>query len=256
MSKSDAVQRSLGDRLAELAEACRILDMEGHGDKTLGHIGLRDPDGRGAWIKRSGIALGEVNGADDFMLVGKDGKVLSGSGARTAEWPIHIEICRARPEIQVVAHTYPFHACVLGTTEADVAALTREGVCFQGRLPRYRATSNLITTPALGNGVADALGNEYALLMRNHGVVFCGRSIPECVVIGLMLERACRAQYVANGSGLDWTPARPADQLRVPHGVILERDAIRYWNYYRRKLARISRHALGHAGEATTRHAG
>lgn len=250
----DTAIRSLDDQLTKLAEACRIFEMEGHGDKTLGHVSLRDPEGRGAWIKRSGIALGEARGPDDFVLVGDDGKVLSGSGARSAEWPIHTEIYRARREIEAIAHTYPFHACVLGTTEAQVEALTRDGVYFRDHLPRYRVTSNLITTVALGRSLAEMLGDDYAMLIRNHGVVFCGRSIAECVVVGLMLERTCRAQYVANASGLDWTPARTADQLRVSHGAIPERDAIRFWNYYRRKLSRASRHMPGQAADVNSRH--
>ncbi|MCK9508892.1 MAG: class II aldolase/adducin family protein, partial [Pigmentiphaga sp.] len=29
--------------LDKLARACRILEMEGHGDMTLGHVSMRDP---------------------------------------------------------------------------------------------------------------------------------------------------------------------------------------------------------------------
>ena len=52
--------------LTELAYGCRILHMEGHADMTLGHLSLRDPDGRGVWLKRSGIGLGEVRDGGDF----------------------------------------------------------------------------------------------------------------------------------------------------------------------------------------------
>ena len=34
----------LGQSLDELARACRILEMEGHGDMTLGHVSFRDPN--------------------------------------------------------------------------------------------------------------------------------------------------------------------------------------------------------------------
>ena len=30
------------ERLTEAARACRILDMEGHGDMTLGHLSVRE----------------------------------------------------------------------------------------------------------------------------------------------------------------------------------------------------------------------
>ena len=99
----------LRQSLDELARACRILEMEGHGDMTLGHLSLRDPEGRGFWLKRNRIGLGEVMGAGDFVLVDWDGQQLAGSGGRHSEWPIHSEILRMRPDVHVVAHTHtPF----------------------------------------------------------------------------------------------------------------------------------------------------
>ena len=55
--------------LLQLSQACRILEMEGHGDMTLGHVSVRDQDGRGFWLKRNRIGLGEVLGPKDFILV-------------------------------------------------------------------------------------------------------------------------------------------------------------------------------------------
>ena len=99
--------------LDELARACRILEMEGHGDMTLGHLSFRDPEGHGFWLKRNRIGLGEVMGVGDFVLVDWDGQQLAGSGGRHSEWPIHSEILRMRPDVHVVAHTHPFHACAV-----------------------------------------------------------------------------------------------------------------------------------------------
>ena len=64
------------EQLQQLAQACRILEMEGHGDMTLGHVSLRDPGGRGFWLKRNRIGLGEVQGPQDFILVGFYGEKL------------------------------------------------------------------------------------------------------------------------------------------------------------------------------------
>ncbi len=82
---TDEVRQSLD----ELARACRILEMEGHGDMTLGHLSLRDPQGRGFWLKRNRIGLGEVMGAGDFVLVDWDGHERRWLGApvRRRRWP-------------------------------------------------------------------------------------------------------------------------------------------------------------------------
>jgi len=63
-----AIETDLRASLDELARACRILEMEGHGDMTLGHLSCRDPQQRGFWLKRNRIGLGEVLGADVVIL--------------------------------------------------------------------------------------------------------------------------------------------------------------------------------------------
>ena len=97
---------------------------------SLGHLSLRDPEGRGFWLKRGNIGLEEVIGEEDFVLLDFDGKVLDGTGIRHLEWPIHAEILRARPDVNVVAHTHPFHATVLSATTAEIRPYTNEGVWF------------------------------------------------------------------------------------------------------------------------------
>jgi ribulose-5-phosphate 4-epimerase/fuculose-1-phosphate aldolase len=82
---STDIDTATRESLTEAARACRILDMEGHGDMTLGHLSLRETTGRGFWMKRNQIGLGEVLGADDFVLVDWDGQKIEGSGGRHSE---------------------------------------------------------------------------------------------------------------------------------------------------------------------------
>jgi len=103
MDAIDATE--LTDALTECARACRVLEMEGHGEMTLGHLSLRDSRGRGFWMKRNRMGLGEILGPDDFVLVDWDGNKRAGEGGRHSEWPIHSEILRARSDVQVVVHT-------------------------------------------------------------------------------------------------------------------------------------------------------
>ena len=70
----------LQSQLDRLARACRILEMEGHGDMTLGHLCLRDPQGRGFWLKRNAYGLGEIRSSGHFVLVDHEGQQLDGEG--------------------------------------------------------------------------------------------------------------------------------------------------------------------------------
>ncbi len=45
----DGLTAELNREPEQLARLCRILEIEGHGDRTLGFASLRDPNGRGFW---------------------------------------------------------------------------------------------------------------------------------------------------------------------------------------------------------------
>src|SRR5215218_2985192 len=143
-------------QLTELARACRILEMEGHGDMTLGHLSLRESSGRGFWMKRNRAGLGEILGPDDFVLIDWDGRQIAGAGGRHSEWPIHSEILQARPDVQVVAHTHPFFACVFSAAGEPLQPYTVDADYFI-HVPRHQDEVALITTKQEGAALARSL---------------------------------------------------------------------------------------------------
>jgi len=196
--------------LARLALAHAILASNGHDDLTLGHMALRDPQGRGFWMKRSGTAMDEISPDRDFLLIAFDGQVVEGNGRRHAEWPIHAELMRARADVLVSAHTHPEYATLLSAFGASIRPLTTDGG-YLGEVRCVHIAGSHIDTPARGMEVARALGDRRAVLLRNHGAVFCGRSIEQATLIGVYLERAARAELrVRSVSGIP-IPASPED---------------------------------------------
>jgi L-fuculose-phosphate aldolase len=226
-----------GREFALWSLAYRILDMEGHTDLTQGHLSIRDPDGRGFWMKRTGIAFFEIKRRGDFVLVDFDGKRLEGKGVH-GEWPIHSEIFKSRPDINAVGHTHPFFASTFSATPEPLLAVAHEGANLNGKVTRYTGTSNLIDTVPLGKEVADALGTAPAVLMKNHGITFCGPNVEECVLAGIFLERACHAQLVIGASGFDWEYTSE-EEMREKYKTVMTPLFIRNsWEFYVRKLKR------------------
>lgn len=238
---------TLEARLTDLARACRILEMEGHGDMTLGHLSLRDPQGRGFWLKRNRIGLGEVLGPADFVLVDWNGTQIAGSGGRHSEWPIHSEILRLRPDVQVVAHTHPFNACVFSASLEPLQPFTVDADYFT-EVPRDESDVALIITKDQGIALASALGPQFAMLMGNHGVTFCGTSIPHATCVGVFLEKACKAQLAGMSAGFKASMPTPRTRLKR-HGQIMTPVHWEHsWNYFCRKLQ-----ALGMASDGSSR---
>jgi ribulose-5-phosphate 4-epimerase/fuculose-1-phosphate aldolase len=226
----------LHDALTDLARACRILEMEGHGDMTLGHLSLRDTQGRGFWLKRNRIGLGEVLGPEDFVLLDWDGRQLAGSGGRHSEWPIHSEILRLRPDVQVVAHTHPFHACVFSGSLDPLQPFTVDADYFI-EVPRHEDDVALITTKDEGLALARALGQTFAVLMSNHGVTFCGTSVAHAVCVGIFLEKACKAQLHGLSAGFRAAIPSAATRSKRHKQIMTPIHWEHSWNYFCRKLA-------------------
>jgi L-fuculose-phosphate aldolase len=239
---STDIDTATRESLTEAARACRILDMEGHGDMTLGHLSVRETTGRGFWMKRNQIGLGEVLGADDFVLVDWDGQKIAGSGGRHSEWPLHSEIFRARADVNVVAHSHPFHASVFSAALEPLLPYTLDADYF-AELPRYEGGTALVVTKEEGQDIARVLGANFAVLLANHGVLFCGTSVAHAVCVGVFLEKACKAHLTGRAADLQASfPDRIARAKR--HSQIATTVHFDHsWRYFCRKLeARAKTH--------------
>ncbi len=233
-----AMSTELRARLDELAKASRILEIHGHSDRIWGHVAMRDPEGRGFWLKRHAISLGEVYDADDFQLIAFDGELLHGAGRRHSEWPIHGEIYLMRPDINYTAHTHPFYSSIF-TSIPEPLRMVRGGTPIV--VSRYQGSSELVVTRERGRELAEALADASEVFMRNHGVVFCGVTASEMVERGIRLEETCHQTLAANGSGYAWGWPDDAEMARkgTDYSGRDRRDPL--WDHYCRLLERAER---------------
>src|SRR2546425_1712128 len=135
---------SLDTLLDQLAASCRILAAEGQGDMVWGHASVRDPGGRGLWIKTADLGLEETT-RDDLMLIDREGNVLVGEGPRHSEFPIHAEVMAARREIGCVVHTHPRAAVAFAAAGEPLRPVSHEGTYFvPPDIPLFTETSDLI----------------------------------------------------------------------------------------------------------------
>ena len=233
---------SIAHSLYEAARAHRILELEGHGDMSMGHVSVRDPFGRGLWLKRGNLALSEVEG-DDFILIDFDGNVLEGTGLRHLEWPLHAEIMRARPDVNVVGHSHAHYSTVLGAADVDLAPHNNHGVWFaEHGVPHFTETSHIITTVELGKSVARTLGPADAIFLRNHGVAFVGGDVIQATLAGIFLEKASRFQVDLLGLGVPLTPPATEETKEKRNRIYPAKAQRNYWMYFNRKLDEVESH--------------
>lgn len=185
----------------EVAQATQALGAAGQSDMIWGHLALRDPEGRGVWMKASGWAFEEVD-PSRVLLVSWEGEVLEGEGRAHIEYPIHTEIMRRRPDVNASVHTHPEDANVFSSLDIPMVAISHEGVNFSDpQVPRFAVTGDLVRTPELGGALADALGDAPACLMPKHGIVAVGADAATAVMNAVLLPKACRMAVAAHTAG-------------------------------------------------------
>jgi ribulose-5-phosphate 4-epimerase/fuculose-1-phosphate aldolase len=203
--------------IAQVVEAHRALAATGQSDLIWGHIGIRDPQGRGVWSKASGWGMEDLT-PERVVLVSFDGEVLVGAGSRHLEASIHIEVMRARPEIGASVHSHAESAVAFASLEAPLLAISHAATPFLGEdVRRFRDTANLISTPELGESLAAALGGENGCLIPGHGLVTVGVDVAHALMHAILLERACSTQLRAMAAGAikTWTPAEEVAEKRA-----------------------------------------
>ncbi|MFG2592348.1 class II aldolase/adducin family protein [Streptomyces sp. NPDC048438] len=182
-------------------EASHALAAAGQGDMVWGHAAVRDPEGRGIWIKAPGWGLEEVRD-DRLQLVSYDAEVLHGDGTPHKECHIHLEILQAAPELNCSVHTHAVPAIAFAALDAPLLPISHEGALFAGEdVPRFRGTGGLVSSPELGKSLATALGAAPAALMPKHGLVAAGHTAAAAVMHAVLLERACAVQLQAQAAG-------------------------------------------------------
>jgi L-fuculose-phosphate aldolase len=190
------------DKLREtLVDAGRVLVSEDLGDYVAGHVTARLPgDPSRILMKPAAIGLDEMT-ADNLVTVDIEGTKVAGSMPRHSEVFIHTEIMRARPDIQAVVHAHPPHAVAFSSLGRPLLPVGNDGTIFADALPIFSETTDLIITQGRGQAVARCLGDNFALILRNHGIVTAGRCVEEAVWLALKLERACHIQLLAEAAG-------------------------------------------------------
>ncbi len=241
MSQSD-----LDAARAVIITAGKILEHQGQGDMTRGHVSLRVPgDPEHFLMKPHSVGFDEIT-PENILTIDLDGHVVAGTARRHSEVYIHSEIYRARRDVNAVIHVHPLHAVALSATGRPMRPLCQGGAIFADSLPLYADTIDLIRTPEMGAGVAKALGPHRAVLLKSHGVVMTGETVEEAVVLCVMLEEAARIQLLTEAAGALLPDFPPDDVARLRHNLTRPDQFAVNFHYLARKADRADLALLRH----------
>jgi ribulose-5-phosphate 4-epimerase/fuculose-1-phosphate aldolase len=178
-----------------VAGATRMLAVAGIFDMH-GHISLRAGDT--AYVNAHGASRIAVHPDEVAAVRIADGAV--GSGTPPSEFPIHLELYRARHDIGAVAHYHALYATALAVAGKPLVAAFNAGANFGRAVPVFD-DPRLVRDEARGRALAATVGDGNAAVMRGHGVVVVAPDIVSCLALALQLEDSARRMWVAYAVG-------------------------------------------------------
>ena len=195
----------------DLVKACKVLYASGSaGDGLGGHLSVKLDDQRilikprpASWRGLKPLDLIEI----DFGGRRVDGPTDERSAVR--EWPIHAQIYRARPDVSCIFHAHPAASNLMAALGIAIEPLDQDCAAFAGRIPVLDNGAVSISTPELGDQVAQALGSGSALLLKNHGCIVAGAGIAEVCVTAYRIEKV--AETMLRAAAISKLPVMPAE---------------------------------------------
>ena len=186
----------------DLAACYRIIAMHGWDDLVFTHISASVPGPDHHFlINPYGMLFEEIT-ASSLVKVDLAGDKVGESPypVNPAGFTIHSAVHEARPDVRCVLHTHT-RAGVAVSAQADgLLPLSQISLVPYATLGYHDYEGIALNEDEKPRLVAD-LGNNQALILRNHGLLTVGPTIADAFLMMYALETACQTQIMAQSSG-------------------------------------------------------
>ncbi|MEQ8653072.1 MAG: class II aldolase/adducin family protein [Kiloniellales bacterium] len=169
--------------------ACREMNALGINQGTSGNISVRE--GEGMLITPTSMGY-DVMKPDDIVWMGFDEEV-KGRTRPSSEWRFHLDILRAKPEVQAVVHAHPTYCTTIAIMGREIPPIHYMIAAAGG--PNIRcAPYATYGTKALSDNALAALEGRAACLLEHHGLIATGKSLDRAMWLAVEVETLAR-QY-------------------------------------------------------------
>jgi ribulose-5-phosphate 4-epimerase/fuculose-1-phosphate aldolase len=201
-SLRDRVSEAEWQARVELAACYRLMAHAGVFDLTYNHLSARLPDRPEHYLIKGERQLFQQVSASSLVKYDFAGNKLIDSPHAVSRGGlvIHGGVLEARPDIAAVFHTHTAANIGVSTHKCGLLPISQHALRFYGAIGYHEFTGFEFDLEGRQRLNRDLEG-KYVMLMRNHGALVCGRTIPEAYVLHHMLELACQAQVAALAAG-------------------------------------------------------
>ena len=186
----------------QLAACYRIFDHIGWSEMIFNHITAKVPGPENHFlINPYGLHYSEVK-ASNLVKVDIDGNIVEKTDYKVnpAGIIIHTAIHQARPDVHCIAHTHTNAGMAVACSQEGLRPDNFYSALLHNRIAYHDFEGITVMDDEKPRLIAN-LGDKSLMILRNHGLLAGGRSIPEAFINLWAMERSCEVQIATDSTG-------------------------------------------------------
>nr|WP_232372494.1 class II aldolase/adducin family protein [Acuticoccus mangrovi] len=242
-SPDELVIETEKDARINLTAVYRLLAYYGLDDTIFTHASARVPGENAFLLNPFGYLFDEIT-PDSLVKIEYD-KHINPDGttkANAAGYVIHAAVLQGLPDVECVIHTHTTAGVAVSSLEDGILPINQFAIEFHDRIGIHEYEGIAFNTDE-GPRLQRDLEGKVGLILRNHGLLTVGASIPAAFYLTYYLEQACRVQMAALASGRQIRWPAPEVIEAAPGQFTSSREprkaGVRMWPAMLRKLDSI-----------------
>ncbi|HYH43665.1 MAG TPA: class II aldolase/adducin family protein [Burkholderiales bacterium] len=182
-----------------LAAAYRLMDHFELTDLISSHVSVRVPGKHDEFlINPYGLLYSQITASCLIRLDLQGRELFNPTGSYNVNesgFAIHSAVHAARPEVDCIIHAHTLSGMAVASMECGLLPIAQMSMRWAKGVS-YHDYESIVDANEM-DVMVKALGNNDVMILRNHGLLTCGRSIPECFNNMFWLKRSCDLQVMA-----------------------------------------------------------
>ena len=206
----------------ELAACYRLFYQLGWHELIYNHITVRVPGTTDQFlINPFGLMYREVK-ASNLVKMDIHGNKLDDSPyeVNPAGFVVHSAVHAVRHDVHCVMHTHTTAGQAVSCQADGLLPMSFNAMFYTDRIAYHEFEGITLDSEECGR-LAGSLGTKNLMILRNHGLLACGRTVGDAFAEMYQLQRACEVQLATLSGGA---------RLHIPPRAVAEKVASQYEN--------------------------
>lgn len=187
----------------DLAACYRLVAHFGWDDLVFTHISARVPGTHDFLINPYGFMFDEITASNLVRVDLRGNQTLpSPHPINPAGYTIHSAVHEVRDDANCVLHLHTVAGVAVSCQKGGLMPISQQASIVVQSLA-YHDYEGIALNPDEKARLQADLGGARFLILRNHGLLVVGQSVPDAFLSMFTLQRACEIQVLAQGNGAE-----------------------------------------------------